>query len=69
MPPSSRTPGWREVVLIAAAVLIVVFAVEAASLLVPSVGALFGQFPTTIAILAIGTVAILALTALRRPRD
>lgn len=69
--PSSgrgRSPGWREVLLIAGAVLLVVFALEVASALLPPVRETFRGFPVTIAVLVVGTIGLLLLTTLRRPR-
>jgi len=64
----ARAPGWREVLLVAALVLAAVFGVEVLSALVPPLGDLFRSFPTTIAILVAGTVGLLVLIAIRRPR-
>jgi len=63
-----RAPGWREVLLVAGVVLAAVFAIEAASALVPGLGDLFRRFPTTIVILVGGTVGLLLLLALSKPR-
>ncbi len=68
MPEGPRGPGWREVLLIGAAVVAVVFALELASASLPVVHDAFVNFPTTIVILVAGTVGVLALAALRRPR-
>lgn len=67
--PGGRAPGLREVLAIAALVLLAVLAVEVASSLVPALGTLFRSFPTTIVILVAGTVALLLLLAVRRPHS
>jgi hypothetical protein len=66
-PPDGRTPGWREVLGVAALVLVAVFAVELLSALLPPVREAFRGFPVTIAVLVVGTVGLLVLLALRRP--
>ncbi len=63
-----RSPGWREVLAVAVAVLAVVFAVEILSSLLPPVGEAFRGLPVTIVVLVVGTVGLLVLLALRRPR-
>ena len=69
-PPSGRdrSPGWREVLLLAGAVLVAVFALEIASALLPPVREAFRGFPVTIAVLVAGTIGLLLLATLRRPR-
>jgi len=67
-PPDRRSPGGREVLVVAALVLGAVFAVELLSALVPPLRELFRGFPTTIVILVVGTVGLLLAIALRRPR-
>ncbi len=52
----------------AALVLAAVFALELLSALLPPVREAFRGLPVTIAILVAGTVGLLALIALRRPR-
>ena len=54
-----RAPGWRDVVVIASVVLAIVFAIEIASRLVPAIGDAFGNFPTTIIVLVVGTILVL----------
>lgn len=68
-PPArrGRSPGWREVLLLAAAILGVVLALEVASALLPPVRGAFQGFPVTVAVLVAGTVGLLALGVLRRP--
>lgn len=67
-PPDGRTPGWREVLLIAAAALGAILGLELLSALLPPVREAFRGFPVTIVVLVTGTVGLLALIALRRPR-
>jgi len=64
----SRGPGWREVLVIAAAVILVVFALELASAVIPPVRDAFVSFPTTIVVLVAGTIGVLAFAILGRPR-
>ena len=64
-----RSPGWGYVFALAAIVLGIVFSLEIASRLVPAIGDAFAGLPVTIAILLVGTVGVLLLAALRRPRD
>lgn len=64
----SRSPGWREVLLVAALVLGAVFALEIASSLLPPVREAFRGLPVTIVALVAGTVGLLVLIAVRRPR-
>lgn len=66
--PPGRAPGWREVGLIAVAILAAVFAVELLSALVPAVREAFRGFPVTILVLVVGTIAVLLAIGLRRPR-
>ena len=66
-PRDGRTPGWREVLVVAALVLAAVFAVEVLSSLLPPVREAFRGFPVTIIVLVVGTVGLLVLLAVRRP--
>ena len=68
MPEVTRGPGWREALVIVAAVLGVVVALQVASAMLPPVHDAFVRFPTTIIVLVAGTVGMLALATLRRPR-
>ena len=68
MTDGSRGPGWREVLIIAAAVILVVFALELASAVLPPVHDAFVNFPTTIVVLVAGTIGVLAFAILGRPR-
>jgi hypothetical protein len=66
-PPVGRTPGWREVLLIAAAVLGAVLGLELLSTVVPAVGEVFRGFPLVIVGLVAGTGGLLLMLLLRRP--
>ena len=63
---AGSSPGWREVLVLAALVLAAVFVVELASSLLPPVGEAFSGFPLTIIILVVGTAGLLLLIG-RRP--
>lgn len=63
-----RSPGLREVIIVAVLVLAAVFAVEVLSSLLPPVREAFRGFPVTIVILIVGTVGLLLWIGLRRPR-
>lgn len=67
-PRQPRGPGWREVLLLAAAILVAVLALEVASAALPPVRDAFRGFPVTIVVLVGGTVGLLLLGARRRPR-
>ena len=54
--------------VIAVVVVAIVFALELASALLPPVQDAFVRFPTTIVVLVAGTIGVLALAILRRPR-
>ncbi|MCU0477212.1 MAG: hypothetical protein MUE92_00450 [Chloroflexi bacterium] len=64
----SRSPGWREVLLVAALVLGAVLAAEILSSLLPPLREALRAFPVTIVALVVGTVGVLVLIAVRRPR-
>jgi len=68
VPEVPRDRGWREVLLIAAAVIGVVAALQLASAALPPVHDAFVHFPTAIIVLVAGTVGVLAVATLRRPR-
>lgn len=68
VPGDDRPPGGREVLVVAGMILGAVFAVEILSALLPPVRDAFRGFPVTIAVLVAGTVGVLLLIALRRPR-
>ncbi len=61
-------PGWREVLILAAALLAVVFAAELLATEVPAVHDLFSSTPATIVVLLAGTLVVLgsALLGSRR---
>ncbi len=61
-------PGLREVILIAVVVVIAVLASASIIDNVPPLRDLFGQFPVTIVVLVIGTIAMLVLIAKPRSR-
>ncbi len=67
-PLDGRSPGWREVLLIAAAVLGAVLSLELVSAAVPGVRDLFRGLPVVIVGLVAGTGSLLLMIALRRPR-
>ena len=55
-----RTPGWREVLLVAGAVVAAVFAVQVGTSLMPaSIQDVVFHTPLAIAVLVIGTLALL----------
>ena len=60
-----RSPGWGEVVTLAAIILGLVFALEIASRLVPAIGNAFAGLPVTVAVLVAGTIGVLVLVARR----
>jgi len=68
VPDAAPGPGWRDVLVIAAVVVAIVFALELASALLPPVQDAFVRFPTTIVVLVAGTIGVLSLAILRRPR-
>ena len=51
-------PGWPQVLLIAIAIVAIVLTIAALSNLVPGLHAAFGNFPILIAVLIVGTVAV-----------
>lgn len=67
-PPHGRSPGWREVLLIAAVVLGAVLGLELLSAAVPAVRDLFRGLPLVIVGLVVGTLGLLLAIALQRPR-
>jgi hypothetical protein len=62
-----RGPGLREVLAVAAAVLLAVLAIETLATLVPAVGDAFRGLPVTIVALVVGTAIVLALVLRTRP--
>jgi len=67
-PAGGRSPGWREVLLIAAVVLGAVLGLELLSAALPAVGHLFRGLPLVIVALVVGTAGLLIALAARRPR-
>jgi hypothetical protein len=67
-PGGARSPGWREVLLLAGAILGAVFALELASLAFPHVREAFRVLPLTAVVLVGGTVGLLVLAFRRRSR-
>lgn len=66
---TGRGPGLREVLVVAAIVLLVVLAIEAVSALVPAVRHAFRGLPLTIVALVAGTGLVLTLVLRSRPLD
>jgi hypothetical protein len=64
----STGSGWRDALVIGAVVVVAVFAVELASDMLSPVHDAFVRFPTTIVILLVGTLGVLAAAVLRRGR-
>ena len=62
-----RVPGLREVLAVAAVVLMAVLAIEALSTVVPAVGDAFRGLPLTVVALVVGTGAVVALVLRSRP--
>jgi hypothetical protein len=56
---SEREVGWREVVLVGAAVAAVGLGLALLSVLLPAFGELFNRLPIAIAVLIVGTVWVL----------
>lgn len=65
---TGRQPGVREALLVAAIALAIVVGLELLSAAVPGVRDAFRGLPITIAVLVVGTVAVLLVIAVRRPR-
>ncbi len=66
--PGTREAGWREVLALAAVVVIGVLALQLVSMFVPVIGDLVGAYPTVIVVLVVVTAVLvgLALRAQRR---
>ena len=62
-----RQAGWRQVLALAAVIVIGVLALQVVSMFVPVVGDLLGAYPTVIVALVVVTVAVVGL-ALRARR-
>ena len=65
---TAREAGWRQVFSLAAIIVVGVLALQIASMFVPVVGDLLGAYPTVIIVLAVVTVALVALALRRSPR-
>lgn len=66
--PSERTPGWREVLLVSAAVVVVVLGAAIVTGLLPTeLQRIVFHAPLLIGILVLGTVLVLWNVARRRP--
>ena len=65
---TAREAGWRQVLGVAAVVVVGVLALQVVSMFVPVVGDLLGAYPTVIVVLAIVTVVLVALALRRSPR-
>ena len=66
---TGRGPGLREVLAVAALVLVAVLAIEALSTLVPAIRDGFRGLPLTIVALVVGTGIVLALVVRAGPTD
>jgi hypothetical protein len=64
-----RAFGWREVLLVAAAAVAAVLALDAVSRLVPSVGDMFRGTPVVVVALVVVTGFVLWRLAGRRPPE
>jgi hypothetical protein len=67
-PHGGRSPGWREVLLVAIVVLGAVLGLELLSAALLPVRDLFRGLPIVIVVLVAGTAAMLLLVMARRPR-
>lgn len=65
---TAREAGWRQVLGLAAVIVVGVLALQLVSMFVPVVGDLLGAYPTVIVVLAVVTVALVALALRRSPR-
>jgi hypothetical protein len=65
---TAREAGWRQVLGLAAVIVVGVLALQVVSMFVPVVGDLLGAYPTVIVLLAVVTVALVALALRRVPR-
>ena len=64
----SRTPGWREVLLVAAAVVAIVLGAAVATSLLPTAAQdLVFKTPLAILVLAVGTIGLLVWLVRRPP--
>jgi uncharacterized protein (DUF697 family) len=65
---TAREAGLRQVLGLAAVIVVGVLALQVVSMFVPVVGDLLGAYPTVIVLLAVVTVALVALALRRVPR-
>jgi hypothetical protein len=65
---TAREAGWRQVLGLAAIIVVGVLALQVVSMFVPVVGDLLGAYPTVIVILAVVTVGLVVLALRRSPR-
>ena len=65
---TAREAGWRQVLGLAAVIVVGVLALQVVSMFVPVVGDLLGAYPTVIVVLAVVTVALVTLALRRVPR-
>jgi hypothetical protein len=65
---TAREAGWRQVLGLAALIVVGVLALQVVSMFVPVVGDLLGAYPTVIVVLAVVTVGLVTLALRRVPR-
>jgi hypothetical protein len=65
---TAREAGWRQVLGLAAIIVVGVLVLQIVSMFVPVVGDVLGAYPTVIVILAVVTVGLVALALRRSPR-
>jgi uncharacterized protein (DUF697 family) len=65
---TAREAGWRQVLGLAAVIVVGVLALQIVSMFVPVVGDVLGAYPTVIVLLAVVTIALVALALRRLPR-
>ena len=65
---TAREAGWRQVLGLAAVIVVGVLALQVVAMFVPVVGDLVGAYPTVIVVLVVATVALVALALRRLPR-
>lgn len=66
--PAPRVPGWREVLLVAVAIVAVSLGAAAVTGLLPPAGQdLVFRTPLVIVVLLVGTIGLMVRLAMRRP--
>ncbi len=65
---TAREAGWRQVLGLAAVIVVGVLVLQVVSMFVPVVGDVLGAYPTVIVILVVVTVGLVALALRRSPR-